>query len=243
MPAFADDCSNINSNPQWTLNVQMLRQDIQYENYDAALEKAAALSAICADSPTLNYAISMIYNKKGDKAQEREYLERATANLNRFDVDPEVQRQMWTDLIFVDHPDARPENVEQLRSELDSANLELRDLRASSLKANPESGLAVQVGLWSSVGVAGAGVIFTMIGGIIVAAMDSPIQLDEKSRTKATIETKYAAAWGLFGAGIAMMVAGSAGTGYFAYRYVKLSESDSISFNVSPTSIGITGTF
>ena len=241
--AMAQSCTDLDSNPEWTLQIQMLGQDVQYENYDAALEKANKLSAICSTSPVLNYTISKLYAKKGDADKEKYYLQLATRNTKEFAVDPNTLEQMWADRIYAEHPESKPENVEQLKTQLKQTQLELTDLKASSASQNPESPLAVEIGLWTSVGIGGAGVLFSLIGGIMVAAMDSPITIDPDDATRAKIDTKYSAAWGLVGAGIAMSIAGAAGAGYFGYRYVKLNDSVSASLQLSPNGIGIAGTF
>ena len=235
--AYADGCEDLDNNPEWKLTLQMLNQDIQYKNYDSALEKANQLSAICDDSPTLNYAIAKIYEQKGDVANQKAYLKKATHKTQEYPVDTATLDTMWEDRVFAEHPTSAPDNVKKLQSDLAKAQAELK-----VVGDNPESSLAVEIGLWSSVGVGGAGVLFSLIGGIMIAAMDSPVKMDTDDPERVIIERKYGAAWGLVGSGIAMAIAGAAGAGYFGYRYTQ-NNNNHVSLQLSPTGVGISGTF
>ena len=233
--AYANGCDDLDNNPEWKLTLQMLHQDIQYKNYDAALAKADQLSAICEDSPTLNYAIARIYEQKGDFDNQKAYLKKATHKTQEYPVDAATLDAMWENRVFAEHPDSAPDNVKKLQADLSKAQAELK-----VVGNNPESSLAVEIGLWSSVGVGSAGVLFSLIGGIMVAAMDSPVKMDPDDPDRVIIERKYGAAWGLVGAGIAMAITGAAGAGYFGYRYT---QNNHVSLQLSPTGVGISGTF
>ena len=266
--AFADDCSNLDSDPAWVTGLKNLEQAIQEDNDKMALIYGEALLEICPRLPKLNYMMAQLNQKLGEEAKALYFLQSATRYTKEFIVDTEVLEQMWTERIFAEHPESSPENVKKLKTELNSAKSELQktqsdlessrvtiqDLEKSLENTQNDAGTAHEtihlttekshkdwsILMWTGVGIASAGIIMTITGTALVATNKEPLSFETGNHKRARIEGKYIASWTTIGIGAATTVAGAIITGFAGYHYTRDNE---VSFAIAPTGFSLSGTF
>ncbi|MBO4351485.1 MAG: hypothetical protein J6A01_11150 [Proteobacteria bacterium] len=270
-----DPCQTLAENTTWNTEVVLLTENVKRKDFDAALLNAEKLTQICDRSPIVNYSIGRIWQEKGDEAKALEFLKRATLHTREFNIPDSNLEKMWYDRYEAEHPDARPENIEarqkeisQLHSDVDAANERTRmvtaerDAKIEEIhRLEKESHDNYGTGLWTGVGIAGAGVVLAAVGGAMMAvkkdeAVDNS-KFDVHFDCKTTEETckpimtggfsvkhDYTAYMIMLGAGAGLAVAGSIVAGIMGYKYTHSKDSDeTLSFGISPTGAVVNVTF
>ena len=261
-----DPCQTLNENATWNTEIVLLTENVKRKDFDAALLNAEKLNEICDRSPIVNYSLGRIYQEKGDEAKAIEYLKRATQNTQEFNIPDSNLQQMWYDRYEAEHPDARPANIEarqkeiaQLHSDVDAANERTRlvtaerDAKIDELhQLERESHNNYGIGLWTGVGIAGAGVVLAAVGGAMMAVKkDEAVDLGEidindnlKPEGSAKVKAANTAYMIMLGAGAGLAVAGSIVAGIMGYKYTHSKDgSETLSFGIAPTGAVVNVTF
>ena len=266
-----DPCLTLNDNELWNTEIVLLTENVKRKDYDAALMNAEKLNQICDRSPIVNYSIGRIYQEKGDEAKTIEYLRRATKHTSEFNVPDSNLGQIFYDLYEAEHPDARPasiearkKEIEQLHADVDAANERTRlvtaerDAKIEELhQFEKETRDNYGIGLWTGVGIAGAGVVLAAVGGTMMAVCDEPINtkdvkidLDDKKvptggvTGNVSINPDYSAYMIMLGVGAGLAVAGGIVAGIMGYKYTHSKDSDeTLSFGIAPNGAFMNVTF
>ena len=241
--AMADDCSNLEKNHIWVSGYKKLEQAVAANDTKQAIVYGEGLLDICPRLPKLNYMMAQMYRKLGDDGKTLYYLQSATRYTKEFVVDSETLESMWTDRVFAEHPESRPENVEKLKTELESLQSSTKNLQTSYSSSNMAAEDAHKnyaIMMWSGVGITGVGLAATAAGTALLLTTDSPISYNPDNRSMARIDAIYAISWTLIGVGATAAVVGTFMTGFAGYHYT---HSDSISMSLSPVGFNISGTF
>ena len=260
--AFADDCSDLDKNPAWVSGYKKLEQAIQENNDKQILLYGEALLEVCPRLPKLNYMMAQVYKRQGDEAKTLYYLQNSTRYTKEFVIDTTLLEQMWTERVFAENPDSRPENVKRIQAEneeLKASNQKL--LHSLDLVREGHSNFNVAVSdanklwgtlMWSGVGVSAVGLASLVAGAVMIGTMDKPLVFDdgvdhsdksvahESQYIRAKIKGKYGTAWALIGAGIGITVVGAGVTGFAGYYYTR---TDDVAISVSPGGFSVSGTF
>ena len=250
--AWADDCDTMGSNKEWRSQLDMLNKAYNNGDLDTALAHAEIMSKICERSPILNYSMGIIYRDKGDETKALYYLQRATRYTEDFAVSGNDLENMWFDRYTLEHPEARPENIEKLKKE----NEELKTIVVENQKtltqqrfAEMESSYSDRsiyaAGMWTGVAVGAVGLVLTITGSVmLINADDDAINFDN-NEAKANVKGAYNAYWTVLGAGIGMTVVGAVFSGFMGYHYARTKKAtdDTVSFDLSPTSAALTVNF
>ena len=190
--------------------------------------------------------MAQLYKKRGDDTKTLYYLQASTRNTKEFVVDANILEEMWTERVFYENPESKPENVQKLKDEL-TAYKESTQKLEEALKAAQINNLNAEdahsdwsVMLWRGVGVTAIGLGSTIAGAVMLTGMESPFTYDPKDRSRARVEAKYSWSWTLIGVGAAATVAGTFMMGYAGYHYTQYKD---ISIAFSPSSITLSGTF
>ncbi|MBO4350498.1 MAG: hypothetical protein J6A01_06100, partial [Proteobacteria bacterium] len=81
--AFAEHCDGLEKNASWQAGMANLISQLEKEDYDAAIETAKPLFAICSTMPSLNYYTAMAMQKK-DPQRALLYLQEAAKRTSQF---------------------------------------------------------------------------------------------------------------------------------------------------------------
>lgn len=269
-----DPCQTLNENATWNTEIVLLTENVKRKDFDAALLNAEKLNEICDRSPIVNYSLGRIYQEKGDEAKAIEYLKRATQNTQEFNIPDSNLQQMWYDRYEAEHPDARPSSIEsrqkeisQLHSDVDAANERTRlvtaerDAKIDELhQLERESHNNYGIGLWTGVGIAGAGVVLAAVGGAMMFVkkdeavdnnLDFDLQIDNDFQVKSaditgglSVKKDYLAYSIMLGVGAGLAVAGSIVAGIMGYKYTHSKDgSESLSFGIAPNGAVVNLTF
>ncbi len=246
--AFANSCDNLNTNATWKSTFEKLNENYKNGDWDTALDYSKMLESICDESPILNYTIAHIHKNRGDKEKYLFYLQKSTQNTERFSVDKDTLDRMWSEKYIATHPEADPETIQQrdatIQSQSDEIALLKEELKTVQQTANNNMTLQDDAWLWTSVGIAAAGLVLTGVGAYFVAANhDKSVGADGKGYYT---KKEYTIGWGLLGAGISMTVVSAAAIGFFGYRY-KINHqnhpANELSFGLTPNYSSFTLTF
>ena len=260
--AFADDCYRLDKIPAWNEGMTALSGQMSKQQWDNALKTAEKLNGICERSPMLNYAMGRIYKEKGDDSKALYYMQRATLYTEEFAVKGKTLEQMWFDRYEAEHPEARPEVIEQRQTELsdikkqvDELTKEIIALKGDVKSASLDSKLKTieeyeaershyATGLWTGAAFTGAGVVMAGVGlGLAIANKDDGIKFD-KSKTdeiQPQIKGEHDIYWTLFGVGAGAAVLGAVVTGIFGYYYTHFDNNagSTVSFYTTSNGLGV----
>ena len=139
-------------------------------------------------------------------------------------------------------------NDATLRAALEAAQKENAIHNQYQLKESKDNWGAA---MWTGVGVAAAGIALTVTGAVLAKSVDKVEKVGEATIKKSgfAVTKTYVTSWSLLGAGLAMAVGGTVLTGIAGYHYANIdldndgAADESVSFNVSPTSISFGMTF
>ena len=252
--AYAQNCDNLDGNALWRQLFVEFNDQIKAGDNHAALKTTQKLQEICKDSPVLNYAISRVYRNLGDHLNEVKYIQRATDNAYKFNVNEETLKTFW----FTRYEAENPEAVASM-TELENSQQTLKDLNAALAAteqralASEHAGEKMQLELqykeeniykalmWSGVAVAGIGIAMTGVGAYLALNYKSKAVNIENGLS---VNETWTSAWTLIGAGVAVSIVGAAVTGYGGFHYVrKNKEKESLSFNIGLTGALVSYTF
>ena len=246
--AYADGCDNLDKNARWTQLFQELSDQILNNENDAAFETAEKLTAICADSPILNYAIARIYRNVDNHAKELFYLQRATMNTERFAVHPDTMEVLWFERYEAEHPECqKSEKTEKTIEELNMAVLEAQkqkyETQIATERKTYDQADKFRALMWSGVAVGITGIALVTAGSVLLTMnKDEAVDINY-SKSQTQVKPIWGVSWGLLGAGIAATIAGAAAAGYGGYHYVRTRNDNTLSFTVSPNSFSLSYTF
>ena len=258
--SFAQNCDGLDRNSSWQAGMAELSEHIDKEEYDAAIESAKPLFAICPGMPSLNYYTAIAMRDK-DPARSLLYLQEAAKRTSQFSTSAAMSRKIWSALFDAEHPERTEAAVAQmtqvnmrLNAEIDGQKqiiakkdehineLEKRVLQAdhNAAKMLYTNNIEVQSNyyrlMWAGAGLGIAGLLVTG-GGLALALMVDNTKEYGSSGYK--VSTPYIIGWSLIGAGAGMTVAGAvvAGIAGYNYTHIELPDSDvTLSFDVSPMS-------
>ena len=250
--AWADGCDSLGDNEKWKSGMDKVNTAYLNGDYDAALNQCQILFEICEKSPILNFTMGKIYQAKGDDTNGLYYIQRATKYADEYKVGLDTLETMWFERYEAEHPDARPDSIEKLKKE----NAELKEIvidnqkkmtmqRFEEMESSYSDRSIYSAGMWTGVAVGAVGLVLTITGAVmLVNASDDAIEFDN-NEAKANVKGAYNAYWTVLGAGIGMTVVGAVFSGFMGYHYARAKKAtdDTVSFDFSPTSAGLTVNF
>ncbi len=267
--AFADACDDLSSNIEWITNFAKLEAAVDNGKNEDALEYAKVLFGICQKSPTLMYFTGRAMKGQGDNDRATQYFIKAAEMTSEVAVDPGMSRRIWAARYEAEHPEASPEGLKakadenaallaqnnELKAELDAKIVAEKEnaarMEVAGVYVQQESKRSWGAALWTGVGFAAAGIALTITGAVLTNSMEKVEKIGDATSDKSgyAVTKPYVLSWSLLGAGIAMTVAGTAVMGIAGYQYAHIDlnndgeANESVSFNVSPTSISFGMTF
>lgn len=224
-----DNCANVANNERWNSLQLTLKEQLEKEQYDNALNTANELSSICDAVPTLNYITGNIYQKQKDKESARKYYKKAIDNPYGFVLPKEYLEKFYLAYFQVSEGNYTQEEVDKLLAEKD----EQIALNNSSSSDNLKIAKTV---MWTGTGIGIAGVVVTVLGAIEywTKVFDGDPVWDENKGGPDKTPTKYTIGGTLLGAGIGLTVVGAVMAGIGGYYYThsdsSIALSDSVSF-------------
>ena len=266
--AFAD-CSTMNDD-QWIELSSEMASAYDRGDYDEALRIGKQLTLICNRSPIVNFTISEIYRKTGNDQESDKYASRATDYIIEYPVPAALNERIWLRAAEVKLPYKKQaadlqQNLEKVENDLsvcNDANIILasndstlnQTIQENAIRSEyllKESKRSWGAMMWSGVGITVAGIALTATGAALASTVDKVEKSGEATDKKSgyAITKPYITSWALLGAGIAMTVGGTVLTGIAGYHYTHIdldndgAKDESVSFNISPTSISFGMTF
>ena len=258
--SYAQNCDNLDQNPSWQAGMTNLISLLEKEEYDAAIETAKPLFAICPTMPSLNYYTAMAIRPK-DPARSLLYLQEAAKRTSQFTTSAAMSRKIWHALFDAEHPERTEaavakitQNNIQLNAEIEELKAQIVDLEKQIIQTDNSASNIVNANnaevkenyyrtMWTGAGLAMGGLLVTG-GGIAMALL---VQNTKEVGTSGyKVSTPYIIGWSLVGLGAGLTVAGSIVTGIAGYQYthIDIPDSDvSLSFDISPMSATFGMTF
>lgn len=243
LTAFADNCKNLEKDKKWTEGFKKLNELITDQNWSEALDEAHKLYAYCDRSPLINFYLGHIYQEMGNEKNALNYLRKATDNTDEFAVTGPVLERIWYERYEAEHPDARPENIAKMKEAL-------KNVSAEKMQSEFDSALSLEkvrsnyaAGLWTGVGLAGAGLVLGGVGaGMYINSKDDEVDFiyeapaDPKD-PKVTVKQGRYVDVGIMAAGVGLLLSGAIVAGIFGHHYAQIKKMDDVSFNFSPMSV------
>ena len=234
--AAAEDCSQLDLNPDWGTLFGQFNEQYEAGNYAAALETTQQLQAICSRSPLLNFSIAVVYRKLGDTENAKAYIRTATERTEEFAVSPDILASMWMMRYEIEHSEnvsVREEydklvaqdaeykkQLEDTTVALTTSNDELLKRREMMAAVADKEKFRNSVIMWTGTGIGVAGIAMTVVGAYMTF-VDTKKHVKPLKAQDDTVkfEAKHYAALYLFGAGIAATVTGAVMAGLGGYYY------------------------
>ena len=191
--ALADDCEDLNNNPEWTTGMVQLQAEFNLKDYDAVLSRGEDLSYLCARSPELNYYIGKAYAAKGSTDDALVYLGIAGDAIADIPTSPEIVRDIYYTRYEIEHPNSNADDLNALKNEnarieqeKKTCQNELDALKNTPVPSSPSqdndaptvfpSVASASSGMdelkkpyreimWAGIGIGIGGVVLTSIGG------------------------------------------------------------------------------
>ena len=248
------DCSEF-GNEQWSTLYLNLVDAYDKGDLDGSLEIAKQLSAICDESPIVNYTMSEIFRKKDMQKESYLFVKRASEYLKEYAVPQQVVERIWFRRAEFEAP-AMKETKDKLaetetklaaavaQNESDRLHIQVitadRDEALKSLET-------LETIKWTGMGIAIGGAVVAGAGAALTAVYH-PKADDELKKPAGGKFNDYnllvQTGVGMIAGGLAL---GVAGTVFAVYSHVKISkardamsgEDKTLSFSVSPTSVGL----
>lgn len=251
MAQAQEQCTALETNEAWISGLKNITEQIDAGNFESALATARELYPLCPQSPILNYFVATCLKNTGDPVKATQFYQTASDNTFTIATPPQLAQKIWYARYEAEYPERSGENVKAITEKADTLDAQNRDLElklaaAEAAQSSDSSGDAI--GLWTGVGIAGAGLALGATGIIMALSGNDErsvkINQDEKDNSfTAKFNSEAALYWGLFGAGAALLVAGSVMTGIFGYRYTHTDKAEAIAFTLSPISASFTFKF
>ena len=269
--SFAQNCDGLDQNSSWQAGMANLISQLDKEDYDAAIESAKPLFAICPSMPSLNYYTAMAMKHK-DPQRALLYLQEAAKRTSQFTTTTAMSRKIWYELFEAEHPERTEAAVAHLTQSIISLNAEIEgqkqiiakkdehinDLEKQVIQADNTANNVVNANntevkqnyyrtMWTGAGLGIGGLLIT--GGGLAMALLVENSKDSKKEGEGNVyhvNPPYIIGWSLVGAGAALTIAGSIITGIAGYQYTHIDVHDTdltLSFNVSPMSATLGLTF
>ena len=219
---YADPCSNLNKNEKWNKLSSTLESNIDHEEYYSALETIASMKEICSRSPMLNYSAGVVYRKLGDDTKALYYLQQATLNTEEFSVTGTMLEQIWFERYEAEHPQATQGSIESYQTQIQTQKDLNTKLMANIQTLEADRLHSEYTNIWTGVGIASAGVIMAVAGGVVIGVIDNPVSVS--SGNHITYNQTRDLGWAFVGAGIGLGIAGSIVAGIAGYRYHQIKE-------------------
>ncbi len=171
--AYADGCDSLDSNARWVQLFQELSTQISNNENDAAFDTAEKLTAICSESPILNYAIARIYRNLENNSKELYYLQRATMFTEKFSVHPDTMEVLWFERYEAEHPECRTsEKSQKTIEELNNAVLEAQkqkyEAQIATERKTYDQADKFNALMWSGVAVGITGIAMLTAGSVLL---------------------------------------------------------------------------
>lgn len=236
--AYGEDCSSLNTNEKWQKGIDRMIQSVNDHNYKDAISQAELLYPICRQSPILNYYTGLALLGQGERDQALIYFQKASDFITEIAVDPGISRRIWYARYELEHPEcSRSSMLDQTR---EIAKLKIENEQHRSNRTSTELALASEWKmLWTGAGIGMAGLVVAGVG----IGMGMNLDNVTYSGNKMQVSTKYLAGWGMFGAGLGMLVSGTIMTGVAGYRYTHHKYADVLSWRVGPGTLTFQGKF
>lgn len=245
LTAFADNCKNLEKDKVWTEGFKKLNDLITAKNWEEALNEGHKLYAYCDRSPLINFYLGHIYQEMGNEKNALNYLRKATDNTDEFKVTGPVLERIWYERYEAEHPEARPESIAKMKEALKAEQEKVLAVKDEKKQSEFDSALSLEkvranyaAGLWTGVGLAGAGLVLGGVGAWMIATDDVL-----KYGDRITVKRSYGIGWSLLGAGIAATVSGVVIAGIMGHHYAQLNKQSEVSFGISPFSAELTIVF
>lgn len=252
------DCSEF-GNEQWSTLYLNLVDAYDKGDLDGSLEIAKQLSAICDESPIVNYTMSEIFRKKDMQKESYLFVKRASEYLKEYAVPQQVVERIWFRRAEFEAPAMKETKDKLAETETKLANSESK--LAAAVAQNESDRLHIQLLTaehdealksletikWTGMGIAIGGAVVAGAGAALTAVYH-PKADDELKKPAGGKFNDYnllvQTGVGMIAGGLAL---GVAGTVFAVYSHVKISktrnamsgEDKTLSFSVSPTSVGL----
>ncbi len=248
------DCSEF-GNEQWSSLYLNLVDSYDKGDLDGSLEIAKQLTAICDQSPIVNYTMSEIFRKKGMEKESYFFVKRASEYLKEYAVPQQVVERIWFRRAEFEAPyykeaqeklaDTEAKLAESVaQNESDRMHIQVLTAERDEALKSME---ALETIKWTGMGIAIGGAVVAGAGAALTAVFH-PKADDELTKPAGGKFNDYnqlvQTGVGMIAGGLAL---GIAGTVFAVYSHVKLSkakeampgEDKTLSFSVSPTSVGL----
>ena len=266
-----DQCAELETNEQWNEGIKKLNELINTEKYDEALALSREIYPICPKSPLLNYFIAEGLKHTGDPVKATQFYQAASDNTFTIATVPQIAQKIWYARYESEYPERSGESVKALQDRADALQSSNKDLEGKNQALREEkealesknhdlelqlsradaaleqSHTDIAIGMWTGVGIGALGLVLSGAFGYLamVGNETRPVKINPAGENGLTAEFngEAAAYWGVFGAGVALVVAGSAVAGVFGYRYTHPRTKNELAFSVTPTSASLSLTF
>jgi hypothetical protein len=263
------DCRDMGSDQWQQLNLAMASA-FDAGNFEEALNNGKRMNIICDRSPVVNFTMSEIYRRMGNNAEAANYAKKSTTYIADYPVPQALAERIWMRRAEYELP--YKQELDELKAKTADYDTIKADYEAR-VQAEKESAIRTRLmgkstkdnwwgAMWAGVGIMGAGVVMTIAGGVLAARVDKVDYKtpDDSKNSGFRVRPSYIAGWTLIGLGIASTVGGTILTGIAGYRYTNFEErqkhieaeinesmkqesENTISFQVSPTSVAFGMTF
>ncbi|MBQ8038119.1 MAG: hypothetical protein IJ268_14110 [Proteobacteria bacterium] len=236
---YGEDCTDLLSNKDWQSRMNQMIQMVEAHNYSQAIEQAKGLYPICRRSPILNYYTGMALLGKGEREQALVYFQKASDYISEIGVDPGISRRIWYARYELEHPECSQSSMLEQTRELAKLKLEKANFRSGQDMTELAKASEWKL-MWTGAGIGMAGLVVAGVGAGIGMNVDNVNYVDKGGQSKSMkVSTSYMAGWGLFGAGLGMLVSGAIMTAVAGYKYTHHKDSQALSFHVGSSSAAL----
>ena len=120
LDAYAEDCTNLEENAEWTSGLQELIDLYEQARYEDARNLAIELRNTCSKSPILNYMNAKIAEGLNDNEMALKYFQEASKNTYEIAIPPETAKKIWYARYEKEHPERSANSVAILKDESES---------------------------------------------------------------------------------------------------------------------------
>ncbi len=251
LDAYAEDCSNLDGNAEWTRGLQELIDLYEQERYSDARNLAIELRNTCSKSPILNYMNAKIAEGLNDDEMALKYFREASKNTYDIAVPPDTAKKIWYARYEKEHPERTADSVAILKDESESLVEQSELLREQSrilstkiLKTQQSAEIETlrndaERSMWIGTGIGAMGLAVTAAGIVLTVTSekfsynyqytssdgDDPAGYYESKRKDYgtyKVNPRYEAGLALFGVGLAMTITGAIFAGIYGYQYTHI---------------------
>lgn len=251
-----EEWKKVTSTKDWRSGMDKIKEQIEANNFEGALQTSESLFSICRDDPLLYLYTGIAVRGTGDMPRAMKYFIKASEFAAEKPLNYRDAQLIWNTLYEAENPDSAPQAVSALQDELKGVKSELEVLKdenhsnATLLRSTSAINIinTYKTITWTGVATASAGLAM-LIGGTVGVVTQKPAYIKRsESKEEYYIYSTYVTSWAFLGIGIGFTAIGTFLAGYGGYYLTKIndansSESDNYAIALNPGGVSFSMSF